>query len=125
MNESCMTDHETSKPTETDASPVSIQRDGDAAIVITWTDDVVTNWTVARLRKACPCATCREKKRDESPEVAEPAKTMMLPVLSAAEAKPMRIDSMTPVGSYAYSITFSDGHSSGIYPFALLRENAE
>jgi DUF971 family protein len=26
------------------------------------------------------------------------------------------------VGSYAYSIAFSDGHDTGIYPFELLRE---
>ncbi len=31
-----------------------------------------------------------------------------------------RIDA--PVGSYAYSISFSDGHSSGIFPFALLHD---
>lgn len=124
-----MTDPKTSDPAETstqsDLLPVSIQRDGDAAIVITWSDNVVTHWTVARLRKACPCATCREKKRGQTADEGEPAKPTMLPVLSAAEAKPLQIDSMNPIGSYAYSITFSDGHSSGIYPFALLRESAE
>jgi DUF971 family protein len=28
---------------------------------------------------------------------------------------------MQPVGHYAYSIVFSDGHSTGIYTFELLR----
>jgi DUF971 family protein len=28
---------------------------------------------------------------------------------------------MTPVGQYAYSIEFSDGHSSGIYTLDYLR----
>jgi DUF971 family protein len=36
----------------------------------------------------------------------------------------MRVESMRPVGSYAYQIGFSDGHSSGIFPFSLLREEA-
>ena len=44
----------------------------------------------------------------------------MLPVLSAAEAQPLRIDSMQPVGSYAYNIAFSDGHSSGIFTMKML-----
>jgi hypothetical protein len=43
---------------------------------------------------------------------------------SAAEAQPLRIESMRPVGNYAYNIAFSDGHNSGIYSFAMLkREN--
>lgn len=108
--------------------PVSIERDGEYGIVITWSDEMVTRWTVSQLRKACPCATCREKKHGETKKQDENAngdgdsKQMMLPVLSAAEAKPLRVEGMQPVGSYAYNIAFSDGHSSGIYPFAMLRE---
>lgn len=41
-------------------------------------------------------------------------------VLSPAEAQPLRVASMKPVGNYAYSIAFSDGHDAGIYTFALL-----
>ncbi len=29
---------------------------------------------------------------------------------------------MKPVGNYAYSIEFSDGHDTGIYTFEYLRE---
>ena len=101
-----------------DLVPVSIERDGDAAIRITWSDDTAIRWTAGELRKACPCATCREKKRGD--EVQREQKPALLPVLSAAEARPLSIESMSPVGSYAYSIAFSDGHSSGIYPFASL-----
>ena len=110
-----------SKATETDVTPVSIEREGDTSIKITWSDNKITTWTTAQLRKACPCATCREKKRGEQTEKASASnKFAMLPVLSAAEAKPLRIESMRPVGSYAYNIAFSDGHSSGIFPFAML-----
>ncbi len=109
-----------SKPSDfpTELVPVSIQRDGDAAICITWSDETTIRWTAGELRKACPCATCREKKRgDDEQRQQKPA---LLPVLSAAEARPLSIESMNPVGSYAYNIAFSDGHSSGIYPFARL-----
>ncbi|OYP35063.1 hypothetical protein CGZ80_13040 [Rhodopirellula sp. MGV] len=97
-----------------DAIPESITRDGETAIVIQWSDGKTTRWTAAKLRAACPCATCREKKRGQSKSPA------MLPVLSAAEAKPLTIDSMRPVGSYAYNIGFSDGHSSGLFQFSML-----
>ena len=32
---------------------------------------------------------------------------------------------MKPVGKYAYSLTFSDGHDIGIYTYDLLRELGE
>jgi DUF971 family protein len=44
----------------------------------------------------------------------------MLPVLSAAEARPLTVEHMRPVGNYAYNISFSDGHDSGIYGFDVL-----
>ena len=40
------------------------------------------------------------------------------------ETVPLAITGMTPVGQYAYSIEFSDGHSSGIYTLDYLRELA-
>jgi DUF971 family protein len=104
-------------------NPVSIQRDADESIVIQWSDETITRRTAAQLRKACPCATCREKKRGESSKQSEGKLAISLPILSKAEAQPLRVESMSPVGSYAYQISFSDGHSSGIYPFALLRDD--
>ena len=109
------------KKSESSAStgklPTSIAREGDTAIVIGWDDGSTTHWTASQLRAACPCATCREKGREKE---TEPATAPTLPVLSAAEARPIRIESMNPVGSYAYSIAFSDGHSSGLFPMQLL-----
>jgi len=100
-------------------TPVSIIRDGDAAIQIHWSDGSANRWTAAELRKACPCATCREKRKAVEPAKMS-SKPISLPVLSAQEARPLRIESMSPAGSYAYNIAFSDGHSSGLYPMRLL-----
>jgi DUF971 family protein len=63
----------------------------------------------------CPCATCREKRN------APPTSPLQLPIISAAEAQPLRITAMKPVGNYAYSIEFSDGHNTGIYTLETLR----
>ena len=118
METAQMTADSTPGDFSTDLVPVSIERDGDAAIRITWSDETTIQWTAGELRKACPCATCREKQRgDDEQRQQKPA---LLPVLSPAEARPLSIESMKPVGSYAYNIAFTDGHSSGIYPFARL-----
>ena len=49
----------------------------------------------------------------------------MLPIVSAAETQPLKILGMKPVGNYAYSIAFSDGHDTGIFTFDLLRSLGE
>jgi DUF971 family protein len=89
---------------------------------IKWSDGQLREYSVRELRDACPCASCREKRNAP----AEPEKSgqamMSLPVLSAAEARPLAIEGMKPVGSYAYTIAFSDGHGTGIYTLDHLRE---
>lgn len=111
-------------------SPSTIERVGDSGIRILWSDGQSTQWTAQQLRNACPCATCREKRGklhgDESSEAtlnSPKAKPLGLPVLSAAEARPTRIEGMQPVGTYAYNIAFSDGHHSGLFTFARLRRD--
>lgn len=102
-----------------DKTPTSIQRDGDQGIVIQWSDGIVSRWTASQLRKECPCALCREKKRGEDKQAVSDG-PMMLPVLAAAEAKPLTIDQMKPIGNYAYNVRFSDGHSSGLFTLDML-----
>jgi DUF971 family protein len=89
-------------------------------LVIGWSDGTSTKHQPADLRKACPCATCREKKRGDD----EPKPRGILPVLTIAEAQPLAVQRMRPVGNYAYNIQFSDGHDSGIYSFDLIRSLA-
>ena len=57
------------------------------------------------------CLHCRAQ--------AEPAQPQ------AEEAAPLKILGMKPVGNYAYSINFSDGHDTGIYSFTTLLELGE
>jgi DUF971 family protein len=107
------------------AVPTSIARvaDPDAAhpgahgaIEIMWSDGGRFTYPPRLLRDACPCATCREKRAVPAP-AANP-----LQVLNPAEVAPLTVVGMKPVGQYAYSIEFSDGHSSGIYTLEYLRE---
>ncbi len=98
--------------------PTSLQRDGEAALIIGWSDGTSRRYAAADLRKHCPCATCREK-RDAGADIGA-GKPKMLPVLSLQEARPLRVEHMRPVGNYAYNIAFSDGHDSGIFTFGQL-----
>lgn len=85
-------------------------------VQIDWSDGQQRRYSFRELRNGCPCATCREKRKQPPP---------MLPILSDAEMQPLRVQGMKPVGNYAYSIDFSDGHDTGIYSFDLLRELGE
>lgn len=97
------------------AYPTQLERTDDGGLCITWSDGATLRYRVGSLREACPCATCREKRS------APPPPPGMLPVLSAEEARPLRLEGMRPVGTYAYALSFSDGHGSGIFSFELLR----
>jgi DUF971 family protein len=112
-----MTDSASSSPS---VVPTGIARKsaagGTELVEITWSDGTRLVYTPRRLRDACPCATCREQR-------ATPAGgANPLQVLSAAEVAPLAVAGMKPVGQYAYSIEFSDGHSTGIYTLEYLRE---
>jgi DUF971 family protein len=86
---------------------------------IHWSDRQVRRYKVRTLRDACPCATCREKRTESQ------ASAGVLPILRPEELQPLRITRMDPVGSYAYSIHFSDGHNTGIYTLDYLKELGE
>jgi len=102
-----------------DIQPSKLEITAEGRLRIVWSDGQVREYSVGELRDACPCATCREKRS------APPPPSTALPILSAAEAAPLRIAAMNPVGRYAYGIEFSDGHDTGIFTLDSLREMGE
>ena len=86
---------------------VGLRREAEDTIELIWNDGRVDRWTAAKLRKLCLCDTCREKQRGEAEKQDQNA-FMLLPVLTAAEAAPLRVQSMEPVVGYAYRVRFSD-----------------
>lgn len=96
--------------------PTKLALSPDQRLQIEWSDGRSDSIAVADLRKHCPCATCREKRSAPPPPV------NVLPVLNLAEAQPMKLLGMQPVGNYAYAVHFSDEHDTGIFTFELLRE---
>jgi len=90
--------------------PVDISGDDDHRVVrIHWSDGVVTNYRMSGLRGWCPCAQCQgHSGRRGFVEVDDP-------LLSSVEG----------VGRYAVRFIWADGHSSGMYSYAYLREIAD
>jgi DUF971 family protein len=101
-----------------DVQPTKLGITAEGRLRIEWSDGQVREYAVRELRGKCPCATCREQRNAPPPATA-------LPILSAAEAAPLRIAAMNPVGRYAYGIDFSDGHDTGIFTLESLRELGE
>ena len=99
-----------------DLSPTDLKLIDDTALLIEWNDGQRKRYPFSALRKACPCAACRHD------DDAEPADPMKLTLLSPDDLKPMKVEKMSLAGNYAYRITFSDGHNTGLFTFELLRE---
>ena len=97
-----------------DVRPVTLKREGDD-LRIDWSDGVRTTVSWRVLRKQCPCATCN----DERSKPANPFRVLSAQEVAAGPPAPV---GMKPVGQYAYQISWNDGHTTGIYTVARLRE---
>ena len=100
-------------------TPTEIKRLDDQSLLITWNDGERRRYTCAALRKACPCVMCRNERK------AAEAEPDQLTILAPNELAPIKIDRMVLAGNYAYRITFSDGHNTGLFTFEHLRELGE
>ncbi len=93
--------------------PTAVKLDVAAnALTITWADGHVSHHDGAHLRQVCPCASCRGHSPGERPPP------------TWEQVKDVRLTGVRPVGSYALHLDLSDGHDSGIYTWAFLREDA-
>ena len=91
-----------------------------SGVDIEWDDGHKTHYNFVWLRDACPCATCTEERNNQGREPGEPAKksAALLPMYK----EPAKPTAASPVGKYALSFTWNDGHTAGIYSWDYLRE---
>jgi DUF971 family protein len=99
--------HATARPTEVRRLP------DEGRLRITWSDGHVGEYDYEYLRGYCPCAACQghtnEAIRFHSPPEGAGGEGGLYP------------ESIQPVGNYALSFHWSDGHDTGIYRFDFLR----
>lgn len=93
--------------------PKKIKLSAPGGVAITWSDDHLSTYPYEFLRKRCPCATCRES----APTIVSADEPF--PMLGKEPIRPL---GAKPVGHYAISIRWNDGHDSGIYTYESLRD---
>ncbi len=90
--------------------PLRIIEENDSEITIEWSDDTESRFSAAKLRRACPCASCIDEwtgqKRLDDGSVSDETSFKHISI----------------VGRYALNFHFSDGHDTGIFSFDLLRK---
>ena len=80
-------------------------------VTLVWEDEHVSVYPARDLRLRCRCAGCIEEMTGQ-------------PLLDPAKVPPDVVAvAITLVGQYAIAIRWSDGHDTGIYNFADLRQN--
>lgn len=92
---------------------VGIRRVGDHAMAINWQDSSESVIALRDIRIACGCAVCRNELTGEQ---------VLDPNSIPDDIRAIRI---APVGNYALTFEWSDGHATGIHPWEHLRELAD
>ncbi len=97
-------------------TPEHLDLKKDHGLSVRWSDGVESFYPIAYLRKMSPSAEMRElrKQMNSNPLTILPDGLSSSANIVATGAE--------MVGNYALKITFSDGHSTGIYSWSYLRE---
>ena len=97
-------------PAKIPVMPYAVNRQEDG-LRIEWDQEGHETFYPAReLRLACPCAACREEMT---------GRPILVPESVPGDIRPLVL---SLVGAYGLKVQWSDGHSTGIYTFALLLE---
>ncbi len=98
---------------------VRVNKTEGTGIEIIWKDGHTSDWAFPWLRDACPCAMCVEEREatGRKPGQPKPQPKAALPMFK----EPVRPKNVRPVGRYAVSFEWNDGHTSGIFSWHYLR----
>jgi len=88
---------------------VALRQDGPDGLLVEWADGTRSRLSVRELRLACACASCVDEWTGEA---------RLDPASVPPDVRPTRIRA---VGRYGIQVEWSDGHTTGIYPYARLR----
>src|SRR6201996_3583142 len=100
---------------------VRVHKPEGTGLEIDWKDGHRSQWSFRWLRDACPCATCNEERERDGRRPGEP-KQAPKELFALYKAPPLP-ENVTPIGRYAISFAWNDGHGSGIYSWDYLRRH--
>ena len=86
-------------------------------LIIDWKDGHHSEYPLALVRAACPCASCRGGHENMSSEPDPDVFHAWLPDSSATH-----LSKIEAAGTYAITIEWEDGHHFGIYTWHFLRK---
>ncbi|MBX3357935.1 MAG: DUF971 domain-containing protein [Phycisphaeraceae bacterium] len=89
----------------------------DRGLTVEWADGATSYYSIAYLRRMSPSAEQQEIRK----EMAKNPLTV-LPASTGTSGGALTALTAELVGNYAVRIRFSDGHDTGIYSWAYLRE---
>ncbi|MBL8762733.1 MAG: DUF971 domain-containing protein [Phycisphaerae bacterium] len=89
----------------------------DRGLTVEWADGTTSYFSIPYLRKMSPSAEARQLRE-------EMARNPLAVLPSGQGGGPLTALGAEFVGRYALRITFSDGHDTGLYSWAYLREIA-
>lgn len=95
-------------------SPSEIKIESQTRMIIKWNDSTVATIPLVKLRKFCPCAVCNAEREKQSKSY-----------ISLFDSNQIRISKINSIGKYAIGIVWGDGHNTGIYEFAFLKNLSE
>lgn len=98
-------------------APASLDLKKDRGLTIEWADGATSYYPIAYLRRMSPSADMK-RLRDEIEH--NPLAVLTQP--GPSRQGPLVATEAELVGNYAIRISFSDGHSSGIYSWTYLRQ---
>jgi ATP-binding protein involved in chromosome partitioning len=101
------------RPSGSRTTAVGYRRRDARTLSVLWEDGHRNDFDIRDLRLACHCAACVEEMSGR-------------PLLDPKSVRPdVTPRTITSVGNYAITISWNDGHSSGIYSFEYLRTLGE
>lgn len=99
-------------------APAKLDLKKDRGLTVEWSDGTTSYYSVAYLRKMSPSAEVRQLREEQ----AKNPLTVLPASAARATAATLTVVDAEMVGNYALRLRFSDGHDTGIYSWAYLRE---
>ena len=98
------------EPDDEVEAPLDVSVEREHGVTLTWADGTVSTYGLEELRVNCPCAACRSLRDRGQPAW-----------IARAGGPPLRILDAELVGGWGLGLTWSDGHTTGIYHWVILR----